>query len=69
MRKKLKTVIAFAFSFLAVAQLSYSTPNAVKGNAENQSTYTVITDDGYYAKTTYYLTEEAYQEYLANEHP
>lgn len=69
MKNKTKSVIAFAFSFLTVAQLSYSTPSMVKGDAENQSTYTVITDDGYYAKTTYYLTEEAYQEYLANEYP
>lgn len=69
MKNKTKSVIAFAFAFLAVAQLSYSTPSMVKGNAENQSTYTVITDAGYYAKTTYFLTEQAYQEYLANEHP
>ncbi len=69
MKKRTKSLIAFAVSFLAVAQLSCSMPSMIKGDAENQSTYTIITDDGYYAETTYFLTEQAYQEYLANEHP
>lgn len=69
MKNRTKSVIAFAFAFLAVAQLSYSTPNMIKGDAENQSTYTIITDDGYYAKTTYYLTEQAYQDYLESAQP
>lgn len=64
--KKLKLLVGFTFAFLVIVQHSYLTPTIVKSNAQNQSTYTITSDDGYYAQTTYYLTEQAYQDYLDN---
>lgn len=55
----LTVALTFAFVLTIVLSVSYT-----KAEAE---TYTVYEDDGYYAETTYYLTEKAYKKHLKDE--
>lgn len=63
MIKKSKLLIGSTLILSVITLLSCFIPIIAKSSTRSQSTYTITTNDGYYAETTYFLTEQAYNNY------
>lgn len=66
MTKQTKLLVGFTTVLGTAMMVGYLMPINRESNTQNQSSYTITTDDGYHAETTYFLTKDAYQDYVDN---
>lgn len=66
MIKRSRQLLALSLILALSALLVHITPTPTYVNAQTQEKYSIVSNDEYYAETTYFLTENAYQTSFIN---